>query len=242
MSQVSFANFARAAAQTDLPDTEMAGRYGFQALAERKILGDVISKLALQPSDRLLEIGCGPGNLLIPLSFLVDSAVGIDTAPSIERLKQRAPLAANLAGIAGNFLDLNLADQRFDKILVYSVLQYLSTAAEVIRFVDACLKLCAPGGRILLGDLTNRDRKRRFGDSAAGRQVRQEWDAQVAQSGGHAFDHLPSDDQLVTVDDALLLQIVAHARQQGYEAYLLPQPLDLPFGGSREDILITAHR
>lgn len=242
MSQVSFENFARAAAQTDLPDTEIAGRYPFQAVAERRILGDVVAKLALQPTDRLLEVGCGPGNLLIPLSFLVDQASGIDNAPAIQRLQQRAPQATNLSGLAGNFLEMDLAGQRFDKILVYSVLHYLASEEEAFRFVDRCLRLCAPGGRILFGDLPNRDRKRRFGNSEAGRAVRADWDAQVAQAGSHAFDSLPGDNALIAIDDALLLALLAHIRGQDCEAYLLPQPLDLPFGGSREDLLVTVHR
>lgn len=242
MSQISFDNFAKAASQSDLVDTEIAGRYPFQAQAERRILSDLIRKLDLQPADRLLEIGCGPGNLLIPLSFFVASATGIDNLPAIERMHSRAPGAPNLNGLPGNFLELQPGEACFDKILVYSVLHYLATEAEVIEFVDRCLACCAPGGRILLGDLPNRDRKRRFGASEAGQAVRADWDNQITQAGSHAFDTLPGDQHLVAINDSLILSILAHARQQGYEAYLLPQPLELPFGGSREDILITAHR
>ena len=242
MSQVSFENFARAASQTDLPDTEIAGRYPFQAQAERRILGDVIEKLALQPTDRLLEVGCGPGNLLIPLSFFVSEATGIDNAPAIERMRCRAPTAQNIVGTSGNFLEIPLDNGRFDKVLVYSVLHYLSSQTEVLAFVDRCIHCCAPGGRILLGDLPNRDRKLRFSRSTAGETVRTEWNQQVTQAGKHAFDTLPGDERLVTIDDQLLLAVLAHVRQLGHEAYLLPQPQDLPFGGSREDILITVYR
>ena len=42
-------------------------------------------------------------------------------------------------------------------------------------------------------------------------------------------------------DDVLVLEIVAFIRGKGFEAFLLPQPIDLPFGGSREDILVEAH-
>lgn len=241
MSQVSFDNFARTAA-TNLADTEIAGRYAFQAAAERRVLPDVLGKLALQPEDALLEIGCGPGNLLIPLAHFVAEALGIDNGPAIDRMRARAPLAENLKGLAGNFLDMDLAGLRFDKVLVYSVLHYLSSPAQVIEFVDRALAVCRPGGRILLGDLTNRDRKTRFAGSAAGQQVRTEWEAQVAASGGHAFESLPVDKDLVAIDDALVLEILRHVRTAGHEAYLLSQPPELPFGGSREDILITLHR
>jgi len=241
MSQISFSNFAQAAARTDIPDTEIAGRYAFQAHAERLILGDVIGKLALQPEDRLLEIGCGPGNLLIPLSHFVSTATGIDNAPLIERLLARAPLASNLKGISGDFLDSDLAGQKFDKVLIYSVLHYLSSREEILRFVDHALELCSPGGRILLGDLPNRQRKQRFAASAEGQHIREQWEHSIAVSSGHPFDRLPADNELVTIDDELVLEILRHVRTRGQEAYILPQPTTLPFGGSREDILITVY-
>lgn len=242
MSQVSFENFARAARQSNLADTEIAGRYAFQAVAERQILPDILAKLDIKPTDRLLEIGCGPGNLLIPLSYFVAQAIGIDNTAAIDRLNARAPIAEQMKGIAGNFLDIDLGDQVFDKILAYSVLHYLTSEEEVVRFIDKALSLCAPGGRLLLGDLTNRDHKARFANSTEGRKVRAEWEKQVANSTGHPFDALPSDNQLVAVDDNLILDILKRYRQRGHEAYLLPQPPELPFGGSREDILIVLHR
>lgn len=242
MSQVSFENFARTATRDNLADTEIAGRYAFQAAAERRVLPDVLGKLSLRPEDRLLEIGCGPGNLLIPLSHFVAEAVGIDNAPAIERLRARAPLADNLRGLAGNFLEMDLAGRQFDKVLIYSVLHYLSSADQVFAFVERAIAACAPGGRLLLGDLTNRDRKARFAASAAGQAVRADWERQVAAAGGHAFEALPVDDELVAIDDALVLELLRRTRAAGHEAYLLSQPPELPFGGSREDILITLHR
>ena len=50
-----------------------------------------------------------------------------------------------------------------------------------------------------------------------------------------------TDSSLVAVDDSFLLDLMMHIRNKGFEAYVLPQPLDLPFGGSREDILVMAH-
>ncbi len=238
MSQTSFENFARVASRPNRDHTEVAGRYAFQAAAERRILRDVLNKLDLDADDALLEIGCGPGNLLIPLAHFVRRAVGIDTAPCLQRLRDRVPLSRQIECAPGNFMEIDLAGQSFDKILIYSVLHYLSSEQEVLDFVDRALALCAPGGRLLLGDLPNRDRKARFAASSAGQTVAREWQAQVSQAGGHAFDDLPTDSRLVAIDDKLVLALMARARAAGHESYLLAQPPDLPFGGSREDILI----
>jgi len=40
------------------------------------------------------------------------------------------------------------------------------------------------------------------------------------------------------IDDSVLIGIILRARAAGYDAYLLPQPSDLPMANRREDILI----
>lgn len=241
MSLVSFNNYATAAENVALHDTEKAGRYAFQADAERRILSELLNKLDLQPTDQLLEIGCGPGNLIIPLAHFVARAVGIDNQAAIDRLHARAPTAANLQGIAGDFLTLQLPTGHFDKILIYSVLHYLSSAEEALLLIDRALSLLAPGGRLLLGDLPNQDLKRRFGTSGVGQRTAQEWQKNLAAHGSHAFAPLPADPLLIAIDDKLILRLVRHIREKGYEAYMLPQDKRLPFGNTREDILVSAH-
>lgn len=51
------------ACAAEMSDTERAGRYSEQAEGERAAILDVIEKLKISPSDSLLEIGSGPGNL-----------------------------------------------------------------------------------------------------------------------------------------------------------------------------------
>jgi cyclopropane fatty-acyl-phospholipid synthase-like methyltransferase len=57
--------------------TQIAGRCSIQKEAEKRIVFDVVEKLNIQSSDNLLDIGCGMGNILIPLSFISKSVVGI---------------------------------------------------------------------------------------------------------------------------------------------------------------------
>ncbi|MFI5454583.1 MAG: class I SAM-dependent methyltransferase [Isosphaerales bacterium] len=68
----------------------------------------ILDRLGLQPGQRVLEIGPGPGRLLIPAADRVlpdGEAVGIDIQPAmIERLKARASKAGvmNLKAILGD--------------------------------------------------------------------------------------------------------------------------------------------
>lgn len=239
MSLKSFENYERIAAAEGVDDTEVAGRYQFQADAERRIVDDVASKLQLGPDDALLEIGCGPGNLLLPLGARVHECFGIDNAAALERLRRRAQPGTRVTTIAGDFLSVVLPPRRFSKVLVYSVMQCLDDAAAAV-FLERALSLVEPGGRLLVGDLANQDKKRRYAASAAGQAGSAAWRQQVEHAGPHPLDLQPRDEQLLHIDDALVLGWLALGRARGFESYLLAQSPDLPFGNTREDLLFVA--
>jgi len=239
MSRTSFENFGRRTLEVNDP-TQMAARYRIQKDAERRIVLEIARKLNLLPEDVVLEVGCNVGTLLIPISFLCKEVSGIDHAYCVERLSQRYQ-ADNVHLIAGNFLEVEVA-QQFDKILCYSVIQYLKDSEEVLRFVDKLVHLLRPGGKMLLGDIPNISLKNRFLQSDSGREFVQRWEALRNRDAQKdlAYDHtLPQDTELVQFDDALVLRMVARCRAQGFHAYTLPQAPDLPFGNTREDILIS---
>ena len=86
----AYEQFGKRATQANFQ--EIAGRFAFQKKSEQYLLFDIVEKLSLMPKDDLLEIGCGAGNLLIPLSFFVNSAAGVDHPNLLKRLKSRLPL------------------------------------------------------------------------------------------------------------------------------------------------------
>lgn len=237
MSRTTFENYGRSAQEeTDL--TIVSGRYAIQRRAERLVFMDVAKKLDIGPDDRLLEIGCGPGNLLIPLSFLVKSAIGIDHPEVCRRLKARFTDDKVLT-IGCNFLDyVPDADAAFDKVLIYSVINTLSDQNEAVGFMDKAVGLLAPGGRLLLGDIANADRKNRFMNSPAGKRFEIEWREEMATAEPNAESEHPRDEMMFQPTDGFVLSLMDRYRGQGFEAHLLSQPPVLPFGHTREDILI----
>lgn len=237
MSKISFDNYGKLAREVS-DATLVSGRYAMQADSERSILLDVIEKLQIEPRDLLLDIGCNVGNLLIPLSFLTKQATGIDHPSCLEGLKKRFG-GDNLRLLPGDFLDMAIAGP-FDKILCYSVLHYLSNKEEVFDFIAKALQLLAPGGRILLGDIPNRSRKQRFTNSQSGREFERLWQEAAHDRDDRAVAalELAPDPALVQFDDELLLEICRRCRAEGFDAYVLRQPSHLPFGNTREDILV----
>ncbi len=242
MSSTSFENYSKLAGSTDVGNTEVSGRYSFQSLAERRIVLDVIEKLRLSSDDSLLEIGCGPGNLLIPLSYIVNHATGIDNEAALARLAARCGASSQVTLMAGDFLSMPLPPQLFSKILIYSVIQYMENPAQATAFAVRALSLLAPGGRLLLGDLPNRDKKSRFQSTPEGMRSTAEWRSELSTVGPHPISGFPADGQLVEVDDVFTLRLLEVGRESGFESYLLPQPSNLPFGNSREDLIFVAPR
>jgi trans-aconitate methyltransferase len=222
--------------------TEAAGRYAAQADDERRIVLDVAEKLALAPSHRLLDIGCGPGALAIPLSFLVKHTTGLDHANTIARCRTRFNDPA-LTWTAGRFPD-EAPEGPFDRILSYSVLHCLPSREAAIAFIDRAIELLAPEGRLLIGDLPNSDRRKRFTESEAGKRFDEEWKARLAttpvtEAGANAHEMLRASSSVGMFDDVFLTSLVALYRTRGLHAFLLPQPPELPFGRTREDLLIV---
>lgn len=224
-------------ARAGVSATEMSGRYRMQALAERRIVDDVKSKLRLDVGDRLLDLGCGPGNLLIPLSYSAAEAIGIDH-PDVIAQARRIFTDSRIQWKAGRFPDVQV-DGSFDCILAYSVIQYLPSFAEVLTFVEAGSAMLKEGGRFLVADIPNSDKKKRFAETKVGMAFEAEWRNAVDRQAGAlslAFDGAQG---FGALDDAGVLKIVDRMRSRGLHAYVLPQPPDLPFGQTREDLLIV---
>jgi cyclopropane fatty-acyl-phospholipid synthase-like methyltransferase len=215
-------------------------RYATQQTAQRLIVRDVIEKLSVGPDDDLLEIGCGPfGTTLVPLAFMCASVTGLDHEEVIAALRGRHIGPPELHTVCGNFLDVELHES-FSKVLVYSMLHYLASLDEAIDVSLKAGRLLRPGGRMLLGDLPNTDKKRRFLATDAGRRFDEEWRSS-ARSAGHSQPAASLDDDhelLGAFDDDGILMLVSSLRGEGFEAYVVPQPRDLPFGHTREDVLV----
>jgi ubiquinone/menaquinone biosynthesis C-methylase UbiE len=111
-------------------------------------LEDIVKKLLLEPSNELLEIGCGTGLLLSSLSPRVSSSIGIDfSIKNIDIARQHFP---EISFVVGDVMGLPFAEESFDRILTYSVFHYTN---NIKGAVEETLRVCKGGGVILIGDL-----------------------------------------------------------------------------------------
>jgi SAM-dependent methyltransferase len=230
-------------AHLDLDPTARAGRYSFQADAMRRIIPDILPKLKLEPHHRLLDIGCGTGALLIPLSYLVAEVIGLDHPNVVAELSKRLP-NDRISLIGGGFPG-TVIDGMFDRIVAYSVMQCLPTFEDAKAFALAACGLLQPGGRLLIADFPNKDRQERLRKTEAGKAFEREWaelraaQGEVTPEQRAAIEELGKARQLGGMTNEQICDLLLTIRAAGYEAFLAEQDPELPFGRTREDLVIT---
>lgn len=222
--------------------TLLAGRNAFQSNAEKYIYKDVITKLRLKKTDRILEIGCGVGIILNPISKYVKQAVGLDHQSLVNKYKANG-VPSNVKLLAGRWPETKVSGT-FDRILVYSVLHYLPNAKSAKLFIVKCLEVLRPGGTLMLGDIPNSDSSRRFIDSSIGKRVNaiyQKEKNKIIENIDHKKqDKIFSSAEKLSpyLNDKFVISLISDMRVKGYGCYIMPQPKELPFSYSREDIVI----
>ena len=106
---------------------------------------DLLRRAGIAPGMRVLDIGCGVGDVSILVAQLIGpsgSILGIDRAASSLDTAQRRAAALGLSGI--RFQEADLADfepeQEFDALVGRLVLLYLKDAPAVLRRLCRCVR------------------------------------------------------------------------------------------------------
>jgi SAM-dependent methyltransferase len=96
----------------------------------------------VDPSTRVLDVGCGHADLLAPILARAASVVGVDPDP-------RALEANSVIGekVVGRAEQLPFADGSFDLVLMAWVVEHLDEPYRAVRELRRVLR---PGGRVIL--------------------------------------------------------------------------------------------
>lgn len=107
--------------------------------------------LALRP-QRVLEIGCGTGLLMLPIAPHCDSYVGMDVAQEgLDRIARELPGARLVRGAAHEVGAL--VREPVDTVVLNSVVQYFPNVDYLLDVLSQVDGLVADGGRVFLGDI-----------------------------------------------------------------------------------------
>ena len=118
------------------------------------IILDISRKLCLVKSNRLLDVGCGSGVLLAGLKSSVMSVSGVDISPRMIEIAKDFVKGGYFS--VSNADNLAFNDNLFDKIICYSVFHYFPDEKFAMKTIDEFLRVCKPGGKILIGDIPSK--------------------------------------------------------------------------------------
>ncbi|VWX50883.1 methyltransferase domain-containing protein [Novosphingobium sp. 9U] len=107
-----------------------------------------------QPGDRVLDVGCGSGQLAVTVAPRVAKVVGIDLTPAMLDEARSHAAAAGVENVHWELADsvsLPVDDASFDIVVSRSMLHH---AADPARTLAEMRRACTPGGRIIVSDLS----------------------------------------------------------------------------------------
>ncbi len=134
------------------------------AHSQEVFLNLMLAMSGVGPQDRVLDVACGPGLVACAFAARAQHVTGIDLTPGmIERARQiqQDRKLTNLTWQIGNVLPLPFPDASFSLVVTrYTFHHFLDPRAVFTEMV----RVCAPGGRVLVADTTMAPEKRDFCD------------------------------------------------------------------------------
>ena len=131
----------------------MAGDFGQIARVNERSAEGFVSRLALRPGMRVLDIACGTGNQSIPAARTRADVTGLDLAPNLlEQARERATKEnLKITFVEGDAEQLPFDAAQFDVVLSMFGAMF---APRPERVVSELLRVCRPGGLIAMGNWT----------------------------------------------------------------------------------------
>ena len=119
----------------------------------------IAALLDLSPGDRILDVGCGRGELTLYCAARGAKAYGIDLAPAALELSAAARRGCSAAPSAvflrGDLAALPLQKGSIDLAILSDIVEHLP-AAELGALLGQLFTVLKPGGRIVLHTSPNR--------------------------------------------------------------------------------------
>jgi tRNA (mo5U34)-methyltransferase len=121
----------------------------FRRSGVRELDEYVLDGVDLARSASVLEIGCGIGRLLAPLSARVAEAHGVDVSPAmVARAREFCADRPNVSLAATDGTLAGVADDSVDFVFSFLVFQHVPDAETIERYLRESKRVLAPGGLV----------------------------------------------------------------------------------------------
>jgi hypothetical protein len=238
---LDFEGFRQLAKDSSLTPYEKIGfpneyREGYEPL----IFADIVAKLPRLNETNQVILDIGPGCSELPRLLIEQcrhqghTLILVDSQEMLDQLLDE-PFIIKVAGFYPRDC-AGLIEQyqgKIDVILTYSVLHYVFVETSIFDFIDKSLSMLKHAGQMLIGDIPNVSKRKRFFSAPAGVAHHQAFTG-TDEIPPVVFNHLETS----KIDDAVVLSLLMRYRAAGFDAYVLAQGSQLPMANRREDILI----
>src|SRR5215472_18993199 len=112
------------------------------------ITDQTLPLMELQPSDRVLDLGCGTGWASRRMARVAGEVVGLDVADEMLRRAERASSTfKNIRYVWGSAENIPAADNYFSKVLSVESFYYYADQGKAL---DELRRVMAPGGKLFI--------------------------------------------------------------------------------------------
>jgi arsenite methyltransferase len=133
-----------------------------------------LAALDAQPSDSVVDIGCGPGFYVAALAEQAASVTGIDPSASMLAIAGRKTEGhGNVTLLQAEAIPLPLEDASMDRALSVQVFEYIADVSAALAEIRRVLR---PGGRVVLWDIDWTTLSWYAADAARMARMTQAWD------------------------------------------------------------------
>jgi ubiquinone/menaquinone biosynthesis C-methylase UbiE len=136
---------------------EIAPRYDALrplSAADRARLETMLREAALQPGDRVVEVGCGTGRLTLPLSAMTPARVtGVDSEIRMLEVARGKDISGRVDWVRGSAYRLPIDDEATALVMMVMVVHLLR---QRVRAFTEARRILRPGGLLSLWTFTPR--------------------------------------------------------------------------------------
>lgn len=119
-------------------------------------IAETIATLAaIQPSDRVLDLGCSIGAITAGLAPHCAEIIGVDFLEDSLKYAREHNNAPNIRYLCSD-LSTFTTDDRFDCVVINNVIHCLDSLAVVRHLLQQAFRQLEPGGRLYLGEVPDR--------------------------------------------------------------------------------------
>lgn len=134
--------------------TRQAETYaGMQQTRDEGALRILVALSGARPTDRVLDVACGPGFLTMAFAQVCASARGIDATPAFVERAQRVAGERGIGNVSFALGDVNALPEKdgsFDLVSCRAAFHHFPDPARVL---SEMARVARPGGTLLIGDL-----------------------------------------------------------------------------------------